>query len=233
MGLARRAFCALLLLAVAGCAAESARRVDQLSRDDGKTPRVALMPLDVALSRVNAGGSQSPVAEWTTAAERNLTLALRLVAKRRGLMLRPAAEAVWRSEEFEQTRLLQNAVQTAVRTHQFGSSEDRLPGKEGRLGWTLGQGALALRDRLQADYALFVYLRDSYSSTGRRVLTAAAALLIGYPLSGGEQIGVASLYDLRDGNLVWVRELDRTTGDLRNREDAAETAEALLKDFPG
>ena len=89
-----------------------------------------------------------------------------------------------------------------------------------------------LRAEVPADYALFVSLDDSYSSRGRRALGIASLLLVGVPVSGGRQTGLATLVDLQGGAIVWARHLDRLTGDLREPGPARETAEALLKDLP-
>jgi hypothetical protein len=88
-----------------------------------------------------------------------------------------------------------------------------------------------LRERTGADYALFVHVRDSYASDGRKlVMIAGAALRTG--LMGGVQSGFASLVDLQNGDIVWFNQLGRVTGDLRAREPATETVKMLLKDFP-
>lgn len=88
-----------------------------------------------------------------------------------------------------------------------------------------------VRAKTGADYALFVWVRDSYASAERKAAMIAMALL-GVGISGGAQVGYASLVDLRDGRVVWFNDLRRGHGDLREMESAIETAEALLKGFP-
>jgi hypothetical protein len=46
------------------------------------------------------------------------------------------------------------------------------------------------------------------------------------------QTGYASLVDLSTGRVVWFNQLLRGSGDLRDEENAAETIEALLREFP-
>ena len=58
------------------------------------------------------------------------------------------------------------------------------------------------------------------------------AVLFGAYIPGGQQIGYASLVDLRDGRIVWFNNIDRMWGDLREAQPAAETVESLLKGFP-
>lgn len=107
-----------------------------------------------------------------------------------------------------------------------------IPTKEKKFDWTLGDEAKKLRSAANADYALFVYIRDSYTSGGRAAAMVLAAVLLGVALPGGQQFGFASLVDLRSGEIVWFNRLTRGGGDLRNAPDAAETAQVLLEKLP-
>ena len=125
---------------------------------------------------------------------------------------------------------LYDAVGGAILTHLY-NDQLQLPNKGDALDWTLGPGAGELRDRYGADYAFFVLLRDSYSSPGRRTAQILGAL-VGAGISGGIQVGVASLVDLRTGNIVWFNRLISTTGDLRTEAPATTAVNQLLKDIP-
>jgi hypothetical protein len=64
-----------LLVAVASLAALVAcapmvpqRQAPQLNREAGTEPTIVVMPLDVELFELTAGGVQEPQAEWTKAA---------------------------------------------------------------------------------------------------------------------------------------------------------------------
>ncbi len=226
-----RLFLLLALLALAGCAGGSAREVAQLRTADGPAS-IALMPLDLTLTRRSAGGSEHPVADWTLAAERNLTLALMAAARERGLRLQPVRHDLWTQPSLRPLHLLHRGIEGAILAHRFGDSRNRLPAKAGPLGWSLGREAAVLRAYTAADYALFVSLDDSYASAGRKALGIASLLLVGMPVSGGRQTGLATLVDLQSGAVVWARHLDRSTGDLRQPAAARETADALLEDLP-
>ncbi len=81
-----------------------------------------------------------------------------------------------------------------------------LPTKGKYLDWTLGSGTNLLRDRYGADYAMFMYLHDTYTSAGRAfVMLGAAALGVG--MQGGQQLGYTSLVDLRTGKMVWFNRI--------------------------
>jgi hypothetical protein len=76
---------------------------------------------------------------------------------------------------------------------------------------------------------LFTYIRDSYTSGGRVAMRVIAFLLLGGDIGGGVQTGLASLVDLRTGQVVWHNLLIDQTGDLRDPAGARETAGDLLK----
>ena len=130
---------------------------------------------------------------------------------------------------------LNEAVALSIAFHSRPGSE--LATKGPRLDWTLGGGVQVLREATGADYALFTYLRDSYASDGRkalRVLGLLAGAAFGgvMDIGGGQQVGVATLVDLRSGRVVWFNLVSRQHGDLRDAAGARDTAAALLEDLP-
>ncbi len=56
--------------------------------------------------------------------------------------------------------------------------------------------------------------------------------LLGVPIQGGQQVGFASLVDLRTGDIVWFSKLHGSSGDLREKETAKPVVESLLTDIP-
>jgi hypothetical protein len=106
-----------------------------------------------------------------------------------------------------------------------------LPTKEGVLDWSFADSMKPLQARTGARYALFIWIRDSYASAERKAAMVAMALL-GVGLTGGAQIGYASLVDLETGKVLWFNRLARASGDLREGKTASETIDALLAGFP-
>ena len=119
---------------------------------------------------------------------------------------------------------------TAIALHHY-IAPYALPTKEKRLEWHIGADTSRLRDASGADYALFLYIRDSYATAERKAAIVLAAML-GVAMPGGIQTGYASLVDLSDGRVVWFNRLLRSSGDLREADKAAETIDALLEQFP-
>lgn len=196
----------------------------------GRAPasRLVIVPADMELFSISAGGVQEPRADWTEAAQRNFMAAL---AARRGL-LGPNTTQLQEADldEFAELNALQRAVAEAVFVHHTGLGM-RLPTKNERLDWSMGDAVKPLQLKTGADYALFTWIRDTYASNERKATMIALALL-GAISSGGEQLGYASLVDLNTGRVVWFNDLRRMTGDLRDEKSAMETVESLLKGFP-
>lgn len=191
------------------------------------TSSLLVLPPDMELYSISAGGVVEPRQDWTHAAQKHFVEAL---AQQRGLGARVRQMTPQELDEFAEIATLHRAVADAISMHHEGGA--RLPTKDGRLDWSLGDAVRPLRERTGADYALFTWMRDSYASGERKATIVAMALLGGLTL-GGQQVGHASLVDLQTGRVVWFNELSRMWGDLRAAQSAGETVEALLEGFPG
>jgi len=189
--------------------------------------KIALMPADVELYQLNAGGITEPRADWSMAA----TGYVKELYKARKAKL--GSDVVEVEDDADERLLalnrLHGAVASAIAVHHFGILS--LPTKEQKLDWTLGPEVGAVREKSGADYALFIYIRDSYA-TGERVAVMIIGAMFGVGLPGGIQAAYASLVDLRTGQIVWFNRLIRPSGDLRERDKAQETLDALLAGYP-
>lgn len=218
---------------LAGCVTTSHTQITALQRPAAKQPRILLMPLDVELSELSAGGLPEPKADWTEAANAHMTTVLRAINTERDLQLLTYDEeklSPAKRDEIVQILKLHGIVGNSILLHQY-MQPYALPTKEGKFEWSLGPAVRQLRDETGADYALFFWVRDSYSSGGRvAVIVLAAALGVAVP--GGIQIGFASLVDMNTGNVVWFNRLARPTGDLRTEPAARETTLTLLTGLP-
>lgn len=200
------------------------------SQDEGI--EIVLMPLDVELSVLTMGGMLEPRADWTRDAKQHILTALDTEQQTRGSRMLHYAQPDGSdplAERLVELERLHGAVGLAIQKHQYEGM--KLPTKNGALDWTLGPEVKTLAQKYDADYALFIRIRDSYSSAGRVLATLAAAAL-GIPLHGGQQYGFASLVDLRSGDIVWFNRLVSAVGDLRTEEPAAKTVSFLLEGLP-
>lgn len=217
--------CLLTWLLVPGAHAQAVK-ANGFERLD-PAARIVLMPLDVELYSISAGGVPEPQAQWTEAASEHIRAAIHQRESKLGQSLSQIDAHDPRVIELNH---LHGAVAGAVAQHHYVPLL-RLPSKAERLDWELGSDMAWLRELTGADYALFVFVRDSYATVERKATIFVAALL-GVGLGGGVQVGFASLVDLRQGQLVWFNRLVRMSGDLREALPAQESVAALLQSFP-
>lgn len=194
--------------------------------------RVLLMNPDIELSEMQASGALEPKAEWTAKAERHIGAALDSMMAEKNLDLVRYSLPTDPARAAAHGRLvhLHGAVGTAIRVHKYVQPM-LLPTKKDKFDWSLGPGVAALREAHGADYALFIYVRDSYTSPGRVAVMVAAAIL-GAGVQGGSQHGFASLVDLQSGEIVWFNWIGGAGTDLRKPDTAGEMLEKLLAEFP-
>jgi hypothetical protein len=229
-GVLRVAFALVLSCLLQGCVSTQVRTAQDPAgkplRIDGS---VVLVEPDIELYAVGAGGVQEPRKAWTEAARTLWPQAVRELMQAQGIPLRadftlpPDAGP---ENPLRQLQLLNQAVSISILSY---GRRDALRNKHGKFDWTLGPGVAALRQATGADYALFTYIRDSYSTGGRAAMRVIGFLLLGGDIGGGVQVGLASLVDLRTGQVVWHNLLLDQTGDLRDPAGARETAGDLLK----
>jgi hypothetical protein len=220
----RRLWIAAVALALSASAlAEAPRRAPGFGKLATGT-KVVLMPADIELFEVSAGGVFEPRADWTAAAQQHVRNAFKARQAKMGLQVIDLGDDT--SEDILELNRLHRAVSGAIANHHFGSMP--LPTKEGHLDWTLGSAVAGLRQKTGADYALFTFIRDSYVSAERKAAMVIGALFGIGIAGGGVQFAFTSLVDLRTGQVVWANRVLRATGDLREAGPAQETVDAML-----
>src|SRR3546814_6694342 len=95
----------------------------------------------------------------------------------------------------------------------------------------LRAGVSALPGAKDANYALFIYNKDAYGSTGRKLLQFTAALG-DVSVKSGEHAGYAGLVDLKTGDLLWLNADGAMGGDVREVDGAEKRVSQLLEEFP-
>lgn len=218
-------------LALQGCVTSTKQKITELSKAD-RPPRILLMPVDVTLGHMTTGGAFEPQAEWTKLGETHVRKGVEgyLKTQSAGLVEYVAPTETELRAFHDQLLKLHRVVGQSIALFQLHPAL-QLPTKKDTFDWSLGQDVRKLASAYGADYALFVYMKDSYATAGRVAAMLVGALL-GVGLPGGQQVGYASLVDLRSGEIVWFNMLGRGEGDLREEEPAAETVKLLLTNFP-
>jgi hypothetical protein len=191
-----------------------------------------VMPVDVELFSVSAGGVLEPKADWTRDALGHMKSAIAERKAKLGLKSQDIADAA--ADDHAELIGLHAAVARSVSMHHFSHAGMKLPSKNDQLDWSFGDALKPIQAQTGARYGLFVWVRDSYASGERKAAMVFVALLTmgNVVLGGGGQVGYASLVDLDTGRLVWFNQLARGSGDLREPAAARETIEALFAEFP-
>lgn len=191
--------------------------------------RIVVVPVDVELFSISAGGVLEPRADWTASAQQHMSAALRERLEALGVGTTDLDPAV--ADELGELLTLYAAVARSVDLHHGVGGAWALPTKGGRLDWSFGDVKKPLQQRSGARYALFTWVRDSYASAERKATMVLMAML-GVAIPLGVQVGYASLVDLETGQLVWFNRLLRGSGDLREAQPAGESVKLLMTDFP-
>ena len=220
-----------LALTLLGCA-QTAVRQKTAHHEPQEAVSVLLMPVDIELSALTAGGVKEVRADWTETAESLLSDALerQLAKKNDRLIAYVAPEAPLTLQQHHQIAKLHSVVGETIMLYSLLPAAIP-PTQKGVFDWSLGKEVSSLREASGADYGLFIYIRDSYATAGRKTLIVASALL-GVGMSGGSQIGFATLVDLHDGSVVWFNRIFKQTGDLRTRGPAENAVRELIEDIP-
>lgn len=204
---------------------------------------IVIIEPDIELSQVSAGGLQEPRKEWSEAARRLYPQAARDMLALRGATALPDYDVPDTldpaSRQGQIIRLNQAVALSIAQYSQPGGAlaTKRDANGKPRMDWTLGPGVEELRTATGADYAMFTYIRDSYASGGRTALrifamVAGAAMGSYLDIGGGQQVGVATIVDLRTGQVVWFNLMANQSGDLRDAKGTRTTVSQMLRGLP-
>jgi len=224
---------ATILLLLAGCTSTRQQSSAGFVPPAGTYKLIVMRP-DIAVSLVTAGGQLEQREDWTLQARDNVLASLRSQQARRGGTTQIAltrAEAGSDDATIIELNQLHEVVGQSIMLHKF-SPGSALPSKKGKFDWTLGALATQYGGQSGYDYALFLFARDSFSSSGRAALQAVGVLgcMVGfcYIPQGGIQQAFASLVDLKTGDVVWFNFLTSDLGDIRTTEGANTMVAQLL-----
>ena len=151
----------------------------QLPAQSGK--KILVFRPAVSVGAQSTGGLFEPNADWTDQARKNIDAALARKQNGLGNTIIAAPESYGdQALLVEEYRKLFATVSKSVITYQFFVG-NRLPTKKrdnkaGQFDWSLGEGVRNLPGAAEADYALFIYNKDAYGSTGRKLLQVVALL---------------------------------------------------------
>jgi hypothetical protein len=189
---------------------------------------VLLMKPDIECSKVTASGMIEPNAAWTAQCQRSVQFALIQFMRDHQAELIVYDPSQLPSDKIPRYRELSKLYEAVGGSILMRSA---FPTAKSKTDWTMGKGVQVMREDHDADYVLFIFLRDQYETGGRTAMRLAVAVL-GVMTMPATQQGFASLVDLESGDIVWFNHLFSTVGDLREPESARDAIDALLEGSP-
>lgn len=205
-----------------------------LTNESSLPKKVVVLPANIELYEVTAGGVSEEVPEWSAEASRNVLKALSETIKTEKSLsevnfprLPPPKSAV----VDEHIALYKLVADTAASTD--------LDHKVRRFDFSIGPGLAALQRDTGADAAIMVYGRDYISTAGRKAKAVLGNLpIVGAftgppPALGRSWIGIGVI-DLRTGDLLWLNSETRgSTSNLRDATDAKDIIRSIFDWYPG
>lgn len=228
----------LVALGLAGCAQPQLPQYrihhSLLESPQAKAPKKLLvLPVDVVINEVTAGGVSEEVADWSRKGSENVLSALRKQVrgdnkKLNQIQLVDAPTFADRdASNVKQHLALYRRVAGTVFDTTYG--QGAWPHKIYKFDYTLGNGLKSVADRTGADAALIVIGEDSVSTTGRKI----AAFFMD-SVSYGHSFLSAAIVNLRTGDILWFNYIYAyKSTDLREPDDAAKLVAQLFEEYPG
>jgi hypothetical protein len=204
-----------------------------LSQNPGARPKKAvLLPPQVFVFELSAGGVPTRMADWETTARANLTAAATRLAHDSGLFeLVPTPPlAPTDLDQLDAHIGLYDRVAQSVFVYGRGE-QSAWAHKKSEFDYTVGPGLAFLREQTGADAALIVLGSDFISSGGRKAAFA-AGLLLGIVMPLGQSFMTAGVVDLKTGDVQWMGFDSSSSMDSRNPADVDGLMRTLYQTWP-
>ena len=230
----------LIALFVAGCSTVPTAKVHYtLKEDPGSRPlqQVVLLPVDVDVYEMSAGGIKEEVPEWSSKAETNVRNAL-LLTKDAGGVCCITRQVDSSSLTPEEQDVVEEhlAFFNTVATNALWTSLPANPAwhfKAEHFDYTLGDGLGFLKTKYDVDAGLILVGEDVVTTAGRKT-TAFVGAMFGIAIPLGHSIMMVGLVDFATGDVLWMNHEVSTGGtDLRDPDSSKAMALRLMKDYPG
>lgn len=226
----------LVFLPMAGQAADTPHWVHYkwLVNKPALPKKVVVLPVDIEVVEVTAGGVEEKVPDWSREASQSVFKALSTaIRKQQGMseVTAPRFSGNSAASFDEHLALYKLVVNTA--------SKIGWEHKVRRFDYGIGPGLRAVADQTGADAAIMVYGRDHASTAGRKARAVAGHIPIINIFTGpAPQLGHSYIHigmvDLRTGDLLWMNsEFRDGSTNLRDPDDAAKMVNEIFEWYPG
>ncbi len=225
-------FCIVVFLFVSGCAT-TYRANKSFSVYFDKPKAIVVMPIDVKMNQVTAGGVTELMDEWTDEAKKNITLALKdefgAIENVRLTFIDERNLSSGQKDFLKSQQGLFNSVADSIFIHTY-NPVFTFPHKIKNFDYTMGTEFSQMASVMPADAYLFCQ-GVNHIWTGGRVCLAVVAAIAGVEILPHPEWFVLSLVDAKTGDVVWFDSVDQQ-GDLRGLDLDHALVRRLLNNFP-
>ena len=163
------------LLLLAGCTTTNVQTSKSAAIDWSTAQKhVVIIDPDIQLGELGASGVVDWRADWTKEGSDFVHEGIRSDMAVHGVDIIDSGALT--DPHAVQLEKLHGAVGGAIMLHVILGGVYKLPTKSEPLDYTLGPGVQIFHDKFDADYALFLYVRDTYASDSRKALQVAGIL---------------------------------------------------------
>lgn len=207
----------------------------KLLQSNPKLPKkVVVLPVNVEVMEVTAGGVKEEVPEWSAKASKNVFKSLSAAIGKEPTLKEVRApklsgeSAAVVDEHMALYKLVVNTASSTTWQHKIR-----------RFDYGIGPGLTKLRNMTGADAAVMVYGRDYVSTAGRKAKAVAGNIPIiniftGPPPELGHSYIHIGVVDLRTGDLLWMNSEYRDgASNLQDYEDANDIIKTIFEWYPG
>ena len=194
---------------------------------DQRPKKILLLPPQMFVAELSAGGVIQRQDDWTKTANENLLAAAKAYFRENG-RFEPLRMPLLDSEEAEKVEShigLYDRLAYAIYIYGRGL-DSGWQHKKTEWDYTLGEGLAFLREKTGADSAL-IFTGADIISTSERKAAFAVGLLLGITIPVGQSFISVGLADLKTGEIRWMSYDQSMT--LDSRDPAA--VQVLVKDF--
>lgn len=223
-----------ILFLVSGCATTVKKspffdaRVDTI-----KT--IAVMPSDVKVYQLTAGGVREEIDEWSDKAKELTRGALeKYLGDKAGYHIK-FIDKEWLKSNYKElwdiNRALYEAVSISAIMHAYTMTDNSFPAKVKDFDYTLGSELKELAVTCDADALLFVYGFNHEATAGRTALFW-FSMIIGGPVPINPSLMTIGLVDAGSGDIDWFNIHSVEMGDsFRHKEHIDRIMAGMLQDF--
>lgn len=225
----------LVVLSVPGLAlaAYSAANPGFASLPQNERPKkVLLLPPQMFVAELSAGGVVQKQDDWTREASENLLVAVETFFRSTGqfeTLRMPKLEAA-ETEKVESHIGLYDRLAHAIYIYGRGL-DSGWQHKKAEWDYTLGDGLAFLREKTGADTAL-IFTGADIISTGSRKAAFTIGLLLGVSIPLGQSFISVGLADLKTGEIRWMSYDQSMTLDSRDPEKVRELVGDFFQAYP-